>query len=120
MESRQSVAVQFQSLRQAPKGLRANTSSQFQPGKLLDQLISHMGLRNDAALSRMLELSAPTISKIRRRALPVSATVLVQMHEVSGLTIRDLRALMGDHRRRFGINDDEHRALNDVTTSEIR
>lgn len=120
MEFRQNVAAQFQGLPQARKGLRANTSSHFQPGKLLDELISHMGLRNDAALSRMLELSAPTISKIRRRALPVSAGVLLQMHEVSGLTIRDLRALMGDHRRRFGINDDELQKLNDVTRSAIK
>lgn len=120
MECRQNFAPDFQGLRQAPKGLRPNTSSQFQPDKLLDELISHMGLRNDAALSRMLELSAPTISKIRHRALPVSAAVLLQMHEVSGITIRDLRALMGDHRRRFGISDGEQWTSDDITCSEIK
>ncbi|MEO7494900.1 MAG: hypothetical protein ABIT83_23890 [Massilia sp.] len=76
-----------------------------EPSNLLDALIAHLELKNDAALSRALYLSPPMISKLRNKALQVSATVLVRMHDVTGLSIRELRALMGDHRRRFGIND---------------
>lgn len=78
---------------------------QAEPSNLLDALIAHMGLKNDAALSRALDLSPPMISKLRNKTLPVSATVLVRMHDVTGLGICELRAFMGDHRRRFGIND---------------
>lgn len=108
MSLHQDIATDLPRSHRRQQGLRANASTLFSPGKLLDGLISYMGLKNDAALSRALEISAPMICKIRRRTLPVSAAALVQMHEVSGLSIRDLRALMGDHRRRFGISDDEN------------
>jgi len=87
---------------------RARTSSinNFEPSQLLDELIVHLGLKNDAALARALEIAPPLISKIRHRTLPVSAAVLIRMHDVSDLSIRDLRLLMGDKRRRFGINDE--------------
>ena len=78
---------------------------QTAPANLLDALIEHLGLKNDAALSRALEMSPPMISKLRSKALPVSAMVLVRMHDVTGLGIRELRALMGDHRKKFGISD---------------
>jgi hypothetical protein len=79
--------------------------AEAEPSNLLDALIEHFELKNDAALSRALYLSPPMISKLRTKTLQVSATVLVRMHDVTGLSIRELRALMGDNRRRFGIND---------------
>lgn len=51
-------------------------------------------LKNDAALSRALEVAPPVISKIRHRTLPIGATILLRMHEVSNFSIRELRALM--------------------------
>jgi hypothetical protein len=45
------------------------------------------------------------ISKIRHRRLPVGASLLIRMHEVSNLSIRDLRVLMGDRREKFRISD---------------
>lgn len=84
---------------------RVSTNDSFNTGRLLDGLIVHLELKNDAALARALELAPPMISKLRHRTLPVSAAVLVRMHEVSRLSIRDLRLLMGDQRRRFGIRD---------------
>jgi hypothetical protein len=62
-------------------------------------------LKNDAALSRALEVAPPVISKIRHYRLPVGASLLIRMHEVSDMTIRDLRALMGDRRAKFRISD---------------
>jgi hypothetical protein len=84
---------------------RASPIDSFNAGILLDGLIIHLGLKNDAALARALELAPPMISKLRHFTLPVSAAVLLRMHEVSGLSIFDLRLLMGDQRRRFGIRD---------------
>jgi hypothetical protein len=68
------------------------------PNHLLNILIEKLHLKNDAALSRALETTPPQISKIRHHRLPVGATLLLRMHDVSGLSIRDLRELMGDHR----------------------
>ena len=77
----------------------------FNPDRLLDALIERMNLKNDAALSRALEVAPPVISKIRHRRLPVGASILIRMHEVSGLSVRELRDLMGDRRQKFRISD---------------
>lgn len=77
----------------------------YDPNHLLDSLIEKLGLKNDAALSRALEVAPPVISKIRHRRLPVGASLLIRMHEVSDLSIRDLRILMGDRREKFRISD---------------
>ena len=73
--------------------------------KMLDTLIENLRLKNDAALSRALEVAPPVISKIRHHRLPVGASLLIRMHEVSDLSIRDLRYLMGDRRAKFRISD---------------
>ena len=77
----------------------------YDPNNLLDSLIDKLNLKNDAALSRALEVAPPVISKIRHRRLPVGASLLIRMHEVSDLSIRDLRILMGDRRDKFRISD---------------
>lgn len=60
----------------------------------LDTLILTMTLKNDAALSRVLEVAPPVISKIRHGALPVGATLLISAHEESGLSIREMKAVL--------------------------
>jgi hypothetical protein len=82
-----------------------STPSRYDPDRLLASLTENLSLKNDAALSRALEVSAPVISKIRHRRLPVSASLLIRMHEVSKLSIRDLRLLMGDRRNKFRISE---------------
>lgn len=77
----------------------------YDPNNLLDALIEKLSLKNDAALSRALEVAPPVISKIRHRRLPVGASLLIRMHEVSDLSIKELRVLMGDRRDKFRISD---------------
>jgi hypothetical protein len=62
--------------------------------RVLDAVIQKLKLKNDAALSRVLEVAPPVISKIRHNTLPIGATILLRMHEVSDFSIRELRALM--------------------------
>jgi hypothetical protein len=83
--------------------------SAYEPNTLLDQLILHLRLKNDAALARILEVAPPVISKIRHHRLPVGASLLIRMHEVSEMSIRDLRALMGDRRGKFRMSDKQFR-----------
>ncbi|ATQ74736.1 MULTISPECIES: hypothetical protein [Massilia] len=67
----------------------------YDPNKVLDAIIERLQLKNDAALSRALEVAPPVISKIRHRTLPIGATILLRMHEISDFSIRELRAMMG-------------------------
>ncbi|MQR02741.1 hypothetical protein [Glaciimonas soli] len=75
----------------------------YDPAHLLDALIEKLGLKNDAALSRILSVTQTAISKIRHRQSPVGAAMLIRMHEESELTIAELRSLLGDRRKKFRI-----------------
>jgi hypothetical protein len=75
-------------IRRIPEG------AEYDPNQVLDAIIHKLKLKNDAALSRLLEVAPPVISKIRHNTLPIGATILLRMHEVSDYSIRELRALM--------------------------
>ncbi len=62
---------------------------------LLDHLIEQHKLKNDAALSRFLEVKPPVISKLRHRKMALGATLMVRIHEVTGMSIRDIKAAAG-------------------------
>lgn len=66
----------------------------YNPNRVLDAIIEKLQLKNDAALSKALEVAPPVISKIRHNTLPIGATILIRMHEVSDFSIRELRDLM--------------------------
>ena len=42
-----------------------------------------------------------------RSRLPVGASILIRMHEISDLSIKDLRILMGDRRDKFRISSQQ-------------
>lgn len=78
---------------------------EYNPNHLLDILQERLAVKNDAALCRVLEVAPPVISKIRHHRLPVGASMLIRMHEVSNLSIRELRDLMGDRRQSYRISN---------------
>ncbi|MFC7519080.1 hypothetical protein ACFQUU_29185 [Herbaspirillum sp. GCM10030257] len=80
------------------------TDIKYDPNRLLDIVIKKLNLKNDAALARTLEVAPPVLSKIRHGRLPVGATLLIAMHEETGLSIRELRDLMGDRRNKYRIS----------------
>ena len=98
----QSPSAQPQTMQPA---ITSQPAQRYDPDHLLATLIERLNLKNDAALSRALEVSPPVISKIRHRRLPVTASLLIRMHEVSTLSIKELRLLMGDRRQKFRISD---------------
>jgi plasmid maintenance system antidote protein VapI len=91
--------------------MNAKQELAYNPDNLLDTLIERLRLKNDAALSRALEVAPPIISKIRHRVLPISASMLIRMHEASGLSIADLRMLMGDRRAKFRMSDKQFKPM---------
>ena len=71
----------------------------YDPNKLLTHLMQVLQLKNDIALSRTLRISHALLIAIRERRLAIAGAILMQMQEVSQLSIVELRALMGDRRR---------------------
>ncbi len=67
----------------------------YDPANLLNAIKQKYELKNDAALSSHLAVSAPVISKVRRRHLPVSDALLIRIHDVTEMPIKELRRLMG-------------------------
>lgn len=59
---------------------------------LLDLVSRRLGCRNDAALARRLELAPPVISKIRNARLPIGPTLLLRLHDETGMGIREIKS----------------------------
>jgi hypothetical protein len=79
------------------------TQPQLTQANLLDTLIAKLNLKNDAQLAVRLDVGPPVISKLRSGKLKVGASILLSMHEESGMPTKELRALMGDFRPLFGV-----------------
>ena len=77
--------------------------AQYDPNQLLDALIAHLNLKNDAALSNALNVARPVLAAIRQRSTGVGAWLLLRMSEISNLSIADLRRIMGDQRARMRV-----------------
>jgi DNA-binding transcriptional regulator YdaS (Cro superfamily) len=76
----------------------------YNPNNLLDTLIKRMGLKDDGALSRKLRVATTVISNIRYGRLPVGASMLMWINEATGISIHELRELMGDRRTRYRLS----------------
>jgi|SRR4051812_23960541 len=88
-----SMKKEFSTQHQVPKD--------YNPNHLLDTLLQTLHLRNDGALSRKLKVATTVIKNIRHGKIPVAASMLIWMHEATGISIEELRRLMGDRRASF-------------------
>ena len=73
----------------------AKKKPEYNPEGLLDAAIAKLGLKNDAALAKALDLYAPLISKIRRRRIAVSPYFLLRLIEATGWTVAEARQELG-------------------------
>lgn len=89
----------------------------YNPNHLLDILLGKHQLKNDAALARLLEVAPPVISKIRHHRLPVGASLLLRMHETTGISVRELRDLMGDRRTKYRLSSAQGRPKQEAAKS---
>lgn len=71
----------------------------YNPARLVDALISHLNVKNDAALARVLDVLPPVVSNFRHNRIPLGASLLIRMHDASQLSIAELRSLCGERRR---------------------
>jgi hypothetical protein len=77
---------------------QAATPTTYDPNLLLNTLNAHLGLQSDNALSRRLKVARDVIGDIRTGRIQVCGSMLMWMHEATGISIAELRRLMGDRR----------------------
>lgn len=62
--------------------------------KLLDEVKKRYEVKNDAELSRKLDVPPPTISKIRSGRISVSADMILRLHETFNMPVKEIRELL--------------------------
>lgn len=77
------------------------TRPSYDPNRLLDALMKRLGMASDKALSQKLNIACKVIRKIREGVLPIRASMLLWMSEVSGMNVAELRGILGDQRSSF-------------------
>jgi len=73
----------------------------YTPNHLLDTLMEVLGAKSDAALARALDVPPSTISKVRHKQVAVNSDMLLTAHELTEISIRDLRDMMGDTQSKY-------------------
>lgn len=67
----------------------------YDPNAFIDWLITDVyQVKNDSALSQAMGIAPPVLSKIRHRKLAVGCSMLVKIHEKSGMCTQDIKARM--------------------------
>jgi plasmid maintenance system antidote protein VapI len=75
----------------------------YDPGLLLNAIMARMHLTEDAELANRLRIDRRVLGQIRERRLQISGSMLMQMQEATGITIAELRRILGDRRGRRGM-----------------
>jgi plasmid maintenance system antidote protein VapI len=64
------------------------------PHTLFDFLMKECGLRTDASLAKALDVTAPTVSRIRSGKSRVTADVILRIHKTTGLSVDSIEAML--------------------------
>lgn len=72
----------------------------YQPSRLFDAIRKNCALKTDSELAVLLGIGNGQICKVRHGSQPLSGQLLLRIHEVTGIEIRQLKMLMGDRRSR--------------------
>ena len=78
--------------------INSKNSQHYDPNRLLDTLMTQLGLNNDKALSRRLNMGRQLIAGIRAGCMPVRASMLVWIADSTGNSLDELRRILGDRR----------------------
>jgi hypothetical protein len=79
-------------------------AGKYNPNALLDHVMATMRLQSDRALAIKLNIRPRLIAMIRDGKLAISASMLMWMQQISGLSVTELRAALGDQRGRVRLN----------------
>lgn len=66
---------------------------EYDPRPALDAVIQDLGLKSDSGLARYLGVGAPLICRVRQKRAILNTNLLVRMHDATGRSLDELRAL---------------------------
>lgn len=69
------------------------TITVMKPHRLLDHVIVAYNLRSDRQLAQHIGVASSTICKIRSRACPLSADVMLKIHDYTKMPIESIREM---------------------------
>lgn len=78
--------------------------STYDPDRLLDIVREKLHTKSDAALAQKLNVARKLLTAIRRKQLPMTGSLLLWIHQASGIHVAELRTLMGDRRSKLRCN----------------
>ncbi len=90
------------------KSERHTALSDYSPAHLLNEISRLLSVRNDSQLANRLDVTCTRLSRVRNGHTPLTAALLIRMHEVTELDIATLLRLLGDRRGRFRISRSTH------------
>ena len=61
---------------------------------LLSQIMRHNKIKNYAALSRVIGVSTPALSKYVNGDLPIGDSMILRLHETFGVPVASIRAAL--------------------------
>lgn len=64
------------------------------PNALLDEVKKQNGLKSDRALAQFLDTEAPYMSRIRTGKLAVGPSIILSIHEKTGMPVAKIRELI--------------------------
>ncbi|MDR0934236.1 MAG: helix-turn-helix transcriptional regulator [Burkholderiaceae bacterium] len=77
------------------------TGKGYDPNRFIDMVLVNQNMKCDAELARALAVNPSVISKLRRGKTRVSASLLLGIHEMTKMSIRELRNLIGDTKNKY-------------------
>lgn len=86
------------------KDMKQMMFTDYDPNRLFDTLTLRLGVNSDKALSQKLKMTKSVVAGIRQKRLPVRASLIVGIHEATGISISELRHILGDRRSKYRIS----------------
>ena len=102
MATKHSVAKALENVHKFAHKTVMTDNPHYDPKSLLETLQRILGAKNDRQLAVRLGVRPSQICKIKKRRVVVSSSLLIAMHEETNMSLRQLRALMGDYRDNTG------------------
>ncbi len=80
------------------------TQAAYDPDRLFDTLRQRLQLHSDKALAKLLQIAPPLLARLRQSGVPVSGSLLMRIHDATGIAIDELRRVLGDRRQRLRLS----------------
>jgi len=73
-----------------------NSMAKYKPAYFLAQMIKSLGLNSMGELSIKVDIDPALLCKMRQGNIPIRGQHILRFHEVTGLSVKELRLILGD------------------------